>query len=278
MGTRFYPGWEAGLELEMAQRGAVTRLTRSRHWGPLRVQRPFYPGDCGECHLYLLHPPGGMVTGDVLDVDIDLAEKAGGLITTPSAGKIYRGNTSAVSQRQRVVVRQGSASCLEWLPLETIVFDGARGDLSLRVDMAADSACGLWDIVCLGRPAAGEGFSYGYLRQRVELYLDGKPVYVESNHFDGGSELLTQPWGLAARTVAGTFIAAGDVSAVDMGHLRGLLPEDELISVSCMDQVLAMRYLGNSAEECRRYFGAAWRYLKPLLMSRPFVEPRIWAT
>ncbi len=282
MGTTFHPGWEAGLELHMGDRGGVTRLTHMRHWGPLRVQRPFYPGADGACHLYLLHPPGGMVTGDSLEVDVRLTDGAAGLLTTPSAGKIYRGNNTLASQRQQVAVKVAGNSVVEWLPLETIVFDGARGELCLRVDLENSSQCALWDIVCLGRPASGETFTNGYLNQRVEVWRDGVPLYVEMNRFQGGGDMLGGRWGMAGHVVAGTFLVSTQPDDGVIASLRDLLDSQrgpgELLALSPLGGLLAIRYLGDSAERCRQYFAAAWQYLKPLLWRREFVEPRIWRT
>lgn len=285
MGNAFAVGWRAGLELELCRRQGVTRLTHTRHWGPLRVQRPFYPGSgsgSDECHIYVLHPPGGMVTGDSLQMDIRLVEGAHGLLTTPSAGKIYRGNSTEVGQRQNVVCLVTGGSCLEWLPQETIVFDGARGELSLHVALDDDSTCCLWDIVCLGRPASGEAFASGYLRQRLELVRNGVPLYSESNRFAGGSDMLAARWGLAGYPVCGTFLVTVSLGEEMVAQLRAMLeaqcPETDLVALSDLGGVLAIRYLGMSAEHCKQLFTACWRTLRPLVRGVAVVEPRIWRT
>ena len=280
------PGWDAGLEIALARRGDCTRLVHARHWGPLRVQRPFYPTgtgpEGGECHLYLLHPPGGMVTGDRLAIDLALAEGARGLVTTPAAGKIYRGNASAVPQMQTVECRVSGDSCLEWLPQETILFDGARGELVTRVALDDGARCAAWDIVCLGRPASGEGFTGGYLTQTLELSRGGRPLYRERNHFAGGGNLLASPWGLAGCTVAGSFLVTLGLDRDALGALRGELSrraaERDRVAVSDLDGLVAIRYLGHSAERCRHLFSAAWRTLRPALCGRDAIEPRIWRT
>jgi urease accessory protein len=278
------PGWDAGLEIALARRGGCTRLVHSRHWGPLRVQRPFYPAgiDGGECHLYLLHPPGGMVTGDRLAIAITLADGARCLATTPAAGKIYRGNHSAVPQIQTVHCQVDGASCLEWLPQETILFDGARGELVTRLALDEGARCAAWDIVCLGRPASGEGFASGYLTQSLEISRAGRPLYRERNHFGGGGELLSAPWGLGGCTVAGTFVLSLGLDREALGALRGelssLVAAGDACAVSDLDGLVAIRYLGHSAERCRRLFTTAWRHLRPDLCGHPAIEPRIWRT
>ena len=115
-------GWQASLRLGFAPRAARTALVHREQRGPLAVQRPFYPeGDT--CHLYLLHPPGGVVGGDRLDIEARTTGEAHALVTTPGATKFYlsAGHTAHQTQRLRV----GAGGALEWLPQENIFFPGA---------------------------------------------------------------------------------------------------------------------------------------------------------
>ena len=277
-------GWHGGLELALDRRGGRNRVAQVKHWGPLRIQRPFYPqGPDGECHLYLLHPPGGMVTGDRLDIAMTLSSGAHGLLTTPSAGKLYRGNDSAVSQVQSVVARVQGDSFLEWLPQETIVFDGARGESNVRVELDGNARCAVWDMVCLGRPASGESFTRGYLRQGLALYRDGEPLYLERNDLGGGGELLNAPWGLDGCPVSGTFLLTLGLDRNRLGDLREELKARVLllggrVAVSDLGGLVAIRYLGKSAAHGRSLFICAWRRLRPMLAGVEAVEPRIWHT
>ena len=79
-------------------------LRERTHEGPLYVQRPFYP-EGGVCHVYILHPPAGMVGGDILETDVEVAAGASALITTPASAKIYRsaGPVAAIHQKLAVV-------------------------------------------------------------------------------------------------------------------------------------------------------------------------------
>ena len=82
-------GWVAKLELNFSASQSKTFLSKREHIGPLAIQRPFYP-EQGLCHLYLLHPPGGVVGGDQLSIGIKTDANSSALITTPGAKKIYR--------------------------------------------------------------------------------------------------------------------------------------------------------------------------------------------
>jgi urease accessory protein len=100
--------------------------------------------------VVIVHPPGGIAGGDELELNISAGEHAGVQLTTPGAGKWYRGFGRNARQTVRIGVAAG-AMC-EWLPQENIVFDGAAAQMSLQVDLADDAVfCG-WDFTCLGRP------------------------------------------------------------------------------------------------------------------------------
>jgi len=111
--------WHARLELTLERNAMGTRLSRCRHNGPLYVQKPFYPEGREHAHLYLLHPPGGIVSGDFLDIDVTIKENAAALITTPGAARIYRARDEQPLQRQRISLRAANHATLEWFPLET---------------------------------------------------------------------------------------------------------------------------------------------------------------
>ena len=134
------------------------------------VQRPFYPEGPEVPHVYVLHPPGGLVGGDRLRLDVTIDARAHALITTPAATKIYRSAGPLASQKQRFEVGEGGA--LEWLPQETILHDGANADLTTRVSLAAGARFVGIDTLCFGLPARGETFATGRCRQRFEIWRD----------------------------------------------------------------------------------------------------------
>ena len=82
--------WQAKLKLSFARRQHKTILTGKQHSGPLMVQKPFYPESNGCCHVYLIHPPGGIVGGDLISFSAYLDKDSHALITTPGATKFYR--------------------------------------------------------------------------------------------------------------------------------------------------------------------------------------------
>ncbi|TXS95722.1 urease accessory protein UreD [Parahaliea maris] len=276
--------WPAALALELQRTARGTRLLSRRHSGPLYVQRPFYPEGPDLAHVYLLHPPGGLVSGDELSFDIALGADAGALLTTPGAARIYRAREDATWQRQRVHLDLEAGSSAEWLPMENIVFPGAEARLDTRVDLAASSRFIGWEISCTGLPASGEQFARGRLRQTFRLYREGRPLLMETLNLDMEDErLYYHRAGLAGCNVSGLMVAtlAGEADEDLLDSLRTPGQEQPLhpvLSVTAIDTLLVLRYLGPCTHQARRLFEAAWRCLRPRILGRPASDPRIWRT
>lgn len=276
------PGWQAALDLRFQRWDRRTVLAHCAHHGPLRVQRSFHPEGGQVCHVALLHPPGGVVGGDDLRIDIALDPGSHALVTTPAAGKFYRSAGPWARQAQHLTVAANAA--LEWLPQETIVYDGARVRTLTRVELQGDARFIGWDIVCLGRPAADERFQTGDYLQDFELWRDGAPLYLERGRYVGSAPVMSAAWGLQSQPVFATFIGAGSppgaVEAIRAGWkaLQVRAPAGEVVAVSQLDGALIGRYLGPSAARARQFFILAWSLLRPMLLHRPPYPSRFWAT
>ncbi len=270
-------GWQAELRLRFARTRARTVLAARRHQGPLQIQRVFYPEQSGVCHGYILHPPGGVVAGDSLAIDVSVEEGAQTLLTTPAAGKFYRSMGRTAWVRQSLVVAAGAE--LEWFPQENIVFQGARVTMTTRIDLAADGAFMGWEILCLGRPAAQEIFSAGECRQNFEIWRSGRPLWIERGHYRADSPLLSAKWGMAACPVSASFVCVTRRPEL-IPRLREVActEGEESCSVTQLDEVIVARYLGAHAEAAKNYFVKVWEILRPEIMQRPACAPRIWNT
>ncbi len=157
--------WHAQLDLGLVKTDRGTVLRRCSHKGPLYVQKPFYPEGRELAHLYLLHPPGGMVSGDDLRISVTTEENAQALITTPGAGRVYRARPDRRLQKQHIQLNVEANSTLEWLPLENIIFPDASTDLSMDIQLAEGASVIAWEITCFGLPASGEAFDSGEVSQ-----------------------------------------------------------------------------------------------------------------
>lgn len=267
--------WKASLSLEFDFTDKKTTLSRKVHDGPLVVQKPLYPEGREVCHAIVVHPPGGIAGGDELSLRVKTGEGASTLLTTPGAAKWYRSAGPWAKQSVAFDV-QGA---LEWLPQETIVFDGALADSAYDVDLGARAGFIGWDIVCLGRTGSGEKFSRGTFRSSVQVRREGRLLWRERGRIDGGGRLLDSPAGLAGSPVFGTLFAAVlNVDRKILDHLREQQPTLGAGAVTLLPGILLARYLGGSGEAARRYFTALWRILRPALLGREAIEPRIWQT
>jgi urease accessory protein len=277
-GSEAGSGWRARLELGYERKDESTRLTSRRHTGPLVVQKPFYPEGPGLCHSVVLHPPGGIAGGDLLEIDVAVSEGARALITTPGATKWYRSAGPTAEQHVRVQIADGAS--LEWLPQENIVFDRSRVHIRTFVDLAPEAHYLGWDVTRFGRTAAGERFEAGELRSRTEILRAGRRLWGDYARIEGGAGLLQSPAGLAGYPIVGTLLAvASEIDSSLLDACRAVTPEgDAGFGVTTLPGILVARFLGRSTEAARAYFVALWRLLRPALIGREASLPRIWAT
>ena len=274
---RLRSGWQARLELEFARRGQGTILARRRHHGPLRIQRPLYPEGDAVCHAIVLHPPGGIAGGDQLELDVEVGAGAHALLTTPGATKWYR--SDAYTARQALALRVEAGAVAEWLPQESIVFDGSHAEMVNRIDLAQGANFIGWDVLCLGRSARGETFARGLLRMHTELRREGRPIWLERAVIAAGSEVLRSSAGLAGHSVCGTMLAASErLNAEWLEACRELAGKGTGFGVTLLPGLLVARYLGDSAEQAREGFTRIWHMLRATLTEQAPMAPRIWKT
>lgn len=267
--------WQAELSLVYSRRDERTVISHRRHSGPLTIQRPFYPE--GEvCHSYILHPPGGVVGGDQLTLNVTVESNAHALITTPASTKFYRSGGNTAVQRQ--VMHVAGSGILEWLPQESIIFNSAKLNTLTEIHLEKDAKfCG-WEILCQGRPASGEAFEQGECRQRVEIYRDGDPLVIERTNLVGGCEIQTAKWGLAGFPVTGTMLVT-DISQELRDQVRELNTKDNaLFSATLIQDTLICRYLGQQGIEAREMFTKVWEVIRQEWINKKPCQPRIWRT
>jgi urease accessory protein len=271
--------WPASLDLRFARRGEGTILAASRHEGPLRVQKALHPEGEAVCHAIVLHPPSGIVGGDHLRIAAAVGDGAHALLTTPGAGKWYRSAGPQATQALDFAV--GTGGVLEWLPQESIVFDGAQARMDAHVRLAEDAVFIGWEVLCLGRRASGERFATGELRLATRIERSGRTLWLERGALAGGSPLLASPAGLAGRTVCATLLTSGgDVAPDLLAACRAVeTPEAQAqCGISALPDLLVARYLGDSAEAARHWLESLRHVLRPALAGRAAQTPRIWNT
>ncbi len=202
LSTPLVSGWAARLTLRCEFAHGASRITHRAHHGPLRLLKPLHPEGPALCHAVIVHPPGGVVGGDTLALDISVAPRAHLVVTTPGAQKWYRSDGREAAADTSLRVEDGAA--LEWLPQETIVFDAARARQTLTIAVAAGGRFFGWEALSLGRAARAERFTRGLFRQRIEIVRDGAPLWRETLDLTDEDPLLASPLGFAGRTHSAT--------------------------------------------------------------------------
>jgi urease accessory protein len=266
-------GWQASLNLHFAATTTKTLLVKRDHIGPLTVQRPFYP-EGGVCHVYVLHPPGGIVAGDCLSINVTAAANSHALITTPAAGKFYRSRND-LQARQQVNLNLSENAALEWLPQETIIYEGAQLKSSVKVNLAADACFIGWEILSLGRPACAENFDYGLADLSWQIYCEGRPLLLERLYFD--AKAFSARWGLQGNSACGTLFAT-PASTESFAAVQDLIGDCKGRGVTRIDNLLVCRALDIRSDRLRSFFEQVWVIVRPDTVQRKICSPRIWAT
>jgi urease accessory protein len=282
--------WHGHLTLDYRRDGERT-TAHDRHDGPLRVLQRLYPEGPGICHHVLVHPPGGIVGGDVLDVRATLEAGSHALITTPGATRFYK--SAGPEALQSVTARVADGARLEWLPLETIAYRTCRARNEMRFELAAGAEMIGWDVLALGLPAAGEAFDNdpggtGFYTQRIDL----PGVWLEQGTVRSTDRLLLDsPLGWAGHRVMGTlWFAAGQPLLRDRREalleaartvLDGIDPASGPVhagATSPHEPVVVVRALADRVEPLMRVLSGIWTAWRPLAWHLPPGTPRIWRT
>ncbi|WP_349615881.1 urease accessory protein UreD [Azotobacter salinestris] len=270
----FSPAWHAELDLAYARAGDATRPVRRRHAGPLRVQKHLYPEGPQVCQHILVHPPGGIAGGDRLEIAAAVGSGAWAQLTSPGAAKWYR---AAAPATQQLRLRVAAGATLEWLPQETIVYSAAQAELDTRIELEGDARLFYWDIVALGRPASGERFAAGRYRAALDIRRDGRLLWHERQRLDGGDGLLDSPIGLDGAPVFATLLVSGEIDAELLARCREL-PARVRGDLTQLPNLLVGRCLADQALHARAWLIDLWRLLRPALLGRDALPPRIWST
>ncbi len=246
-------GWQASLNLAFSSTAKKTILSHREQRGPLAVQRPLYP-EGAICHCYLLHPPGGVVGGDTLSINVDVKSNAHALITTPGATKFYASQQPTATQHIHLKVENGST--LEWFPLENIFFSGAIARLNTRIDIDDDAQFMGWEMHCFGRPALKEGFLTGKLSGKTQIFINNKPILIEGLNYNYDKNLFFNNGLLKFPTIGTLYIHGAPKETIKL--VQGLLlslkdeqhgqTDDLVIAVTQLDNLLVVRALGPRSE------------------------------
>lgn len=222
-----------------------------------------------------------MVGGDRLSFDVQLQPNAKALITTAAASKIYRSN--GLQAKQNIQIKVDSGAYLEWLPQDTIIFNGANYRQDLRVELAPNSSWLGWEITRFGRSARGEKFLTGEWRSYTEIWREGKPLWIDRQWLPAGEGIINSPHGLAGQPIVASLVWVGEkVSPEIVEKAREIWQNQPDFSsrgeagVTQLTEGLLCRYRGASSIEVKHWFKQVWHLLRLSFCDRPSCPPRVW--
>ncbi|SFK13134.1 urease accessory protein UreD [Succinivibrio dextrinosolvens] len=279
--------WNAALSLSFNVAHQKTVIDEFNGYGPLRVLNLFYPEKDRDkvrtCHCYLLHPPGGLVSGDCLNIDICAKKNSRVLITTPSATKIYRADSNGIRQSQNISIKC-EGSDVEWLPQETILYDGAKPKLELLVKLDKKSSFIGSEIICFGRKTCGEEFKSGLATQRVSIYLEDEPLSFENLRLEGNSSLLKSCYGMRSQNCIASLYAYSKNESLLEQSCKSLFSKLENFSktyggdsaVSFRNHLCTVKFIGENSRIAHKFIIEVLGHLRPAVSQRELCIPRIW--
>lgn len=275
-------GWRATLDLAYALSEGKTGV-HYQHTGPLRLLKSLYPEGDAVCHNVLVHPPGGLVGGDALEINIRVGRDAHALITTPGATRFYRSQGEPATQVVHAQLEEGAR--LEWLPLEALAYDQCQAHNRALFELTPGAELMGWDITALGLPMAQLPFERGTFSQHIEV----PGVWREQGRIDATDlRLMNGPLGLAGhRCMATLFFVSGRTITRDrrecaLDAVRTLMDAHPLRTTAGATapnpQVLVVRVLSPLVEpamDLLKTLRACWR---ESLWDMQASNPRVWRT
>ena len=276
--------WFAQLELGFKGAENRTVLEHRKHHGPVRVQKMLWPEKTGVCHAIIVHPPAGIAGGDHLTFQMSAEQAAHALVTTPGAGKWYKTNQKQAFQHIDITVKD--ASIFEWLPQETMLFNGAHANSETRVILEDAASFIGWDMLVLGRQARHETFTEGSYQNRFQLYRHNKLLITDRLSFSGNDRWLSSCLGMNGHAVMASFWAVPPEKFrskfyldQQIDQIRELIMRMDIkVTLTLLDDVVTARYLGDDVRQCHDAFAAIRAKLRRDWFDLDEEFPRIWRT
>ncbi len=249
---------------------------KHQHLGPLRIQKALYPEGPALCHAIIVHPPGGIAGGDRLEVHVQSQARSQGLVTTPSAAKWY-GTDGGVPATQKIEISLEGQ--LEWLPQETIVFDRALVESEITIKADATGAMLGWDHLIFGRHASGESFKNGRFAQSLRIHLFEGLVWHDRIVLQGGDALFASPIGLRGHHACAMLWAIlAEPETWTEARLELLRMDSPALSWTVLHPRLLVGRLLVEPLKLKGLLEQAWSVLRPIVLKRPALNPRLWST
>lgn len=273
--------WRADLKLDYTLESQRT-VARYLHQGPLRILQSLYPEGDQVCHNVLVHPPGGLVGGDTLDIQVNVAEGAHALVSTPSATRFYKSGGQAALQQVTATLEPGAR--LEWLPLEAIAYNDCEATNRAIFNLAPTAELMAWDVTALGLPSSDMAFTKGHFQQHLEI----PGAWLERGNLRGDdTRWLNSPLGLAGQKCLASLVFASGNNIEPQRAAQALEAAREVLEahplrlqagITCAHpQVIVLRVMSPLVEPSMDLLKQVWAVWRLTLWALPSTPPRIWS-
>ena len=250
-----------------------SRLVERYASSPARLLTPRTHGEAPE--VVLANTTGGVAGGDSLSVTVDCNSGAEGVVSGQAAEKIYRA-LDAPAQMQ-TTLRLDAAAALEWLPQETILFNGALLNRQINIDLAGDSRLLMAETIVLGRKAHNETFASGQLTDYWQIDRAGEPVWRDRMLIDGGGDSLFTATGLRSAGALATMIYAAPDAESHTEYLQIEMANLPLFAgATYVRGLLIARMLGDDAGRLKSMLADVIGTFRHRALGRPATAPRVW--
>lgn len=259
-----------GASLRFAVARGGTRLIDLHQAAPMRILFP-NPEAADWPLAALVNTAGGLAGGDEVSVAIGLEQGATATISTPAAEKVYRSLGPETRIATRLDVAAGAT--LEWIPQETILFDGARLDRRIDVALAPAARLLMGEMLVFGRHARGEALHHGSIFDSWRISRAGRLLWADGLALEGDVRArLDAPFGVAGAEAMATLLLAQEAP---LEPLRDRLREAGHAVTLARPGLMLLRWLGG-AMAVRDGLGAAIRQLRAEAFGLPPALPRLW--
>ena len=264
--------WADGVaEVSFAQVDGGTRLKHLYQSDPCRVLFP-RQADGTPKEAVIVTTSGGVVGGDRLTFEIGASADCVATVTTQAAEKIYR--AAGADSEIDVSISADDCGVLEWMPQETILFDGARLRRRTRLDVGGTARVLAGESVVFGRRARDEKFTYGFLHDDWRIFKDGRLVWADALHLEGAiDDRIADVHAFDGAAAVATAIYAAPDAAAHLETARELIGDG---GASCVDGILVIRMVNGDAAALRAGFARFWKNFRHETAGLPATLPRVW--
>lgn len=223
-----------------------SQISGLRQQGSLKVLFPRPAGAALEA--VILNTAGGLTGGDRMQTTVETGPGAHVVVSTQAAERAYRAQRGSRAEVD-VTLTVAAGGRIDWLPQETILYEGCALARRLRVNLASSGKVLLVEPLIFGRAAMGETLRNALLRDRWDICRDGQLLFADALHLTGDVQALLDRTG-GAGAMASLMYAGSDAGRF-LNMVRSLIPVTAGASL-IRDGLLFVRILAHDGFDLRK--------------------------